>query len=450
MDKKLLIRENPIYSNGSVGIMPKKSMPNNDILHCDLNNFYASCECLENSIYKNKPLVVCGNAQARKGVVLAKNYIAKSYGINTGDVLWEAKKKCPFLVSVNARFDRYIYYSNLVREVFLEYTDFVEPFSIDEAWLDITHSKIFGKPIEIAVKIKNKIKKEIGLTISIGASFNKTMSKLGSDLKKPDAITQITHENFKQIVWPLAVENLIMVGPRTQLKLKRIGITTIGELACLPLDFLQQKFGVVGVYLNEYANGLENKPVRKFTETPIIKHLGNSTTCYKDLRENFEVKEVFTILSQKLSERLFIENLPPAKHISVYIKNNLLESFAKQKVLSKPIFSCNDIIGEAFSLFSSFYNWQNPIRAVGITLGAFNNNYKQLNFFETLQNKKSINCLNGTKMPPTEAKTNLERITIALNKKYGKNALFKGSVLYDKNLELNSSMHSIHPISFLR
>ena len=450
MDKKLTVLENPIYSPLAVAKLPQKQQPNKDILHCDLNNFYASVECLENEQFRDKPLVVCGNAEERRGVVLAKNYIAKSYGIKTGQTLWEAKKLCPFLVSTNARFDRYIYYSNLVREVFLEYTDFVEPFSIDEAWLDVTKSKIFGTPLEIAVKIKQKIKKEIGLTASVGVSFNKTMAKLGSDIKKPDAVTQITHENFKEKVWPLPVNELLMVGPRTLFKLKKIGICTIGELANLPLSFLQQKFGIIGVYLNEYANGTENKPVKKYGDPEKIKHIGNTTTCYRDLREDFEVKEVFTLLAQKLAERLFLKNLPPVKHISIYIKNNLLESCCKRTVLNAPIFACNDILNEAFKLFKSFYRWDKPIRALGISLGGFIKNEHQLSFFDKPQKNCTLNSLNGIILPKKTAQKNLEKTTIMLNEKFGNKALFKGSTLFDENLGLKGTMHSIHPISFLK
>ncbi len=450
MNRKILVNENPIFAENSIAKFKQKQMPNNSILHCDLNNFYASVECLENSDFKNKPLVVCGNAQERKGVVLAKNYIAKSYGIKTGHTLWEAKKLCPFLVYTNARFDRYIYYSNLVREIFLEYTDFVEPFSVDEAWLDVTHSKIFGSGTEIAVKIKNKIKKELGLTVSVGSSFNKTISKLGSDLKKPDAVTEISHNNFKQVVWPLPVENLLMVGPKTLFKLKKIGIVTIGELAKCPLSFLQQKFGIIGVYLNEYANGVENKPVKIFGTPETIKHIGNSTTCYKDLRELFEIREVLCILAEKLAERLFLENLPPVKHLSVYVKDNLLQNHHKQIVLKQPIFYSSDILNSAFSLFKSFYSLENPVRALGISLGGFIKNKNQLSFFDEPQKQTSKSCLNATVLPKKTALINLEKTAISINKKYGENTLFKGSVLFDKKHLLNTSAHSIHPISFLK
>ncbi len=447
-NKKLCITENPIYAKNSVAHF-KSHAPQKDILHCDLNNFYASVECFDDPSLQKKPVVVCGNAEERKGVVLAKNYIAKSYGIKTGDTLWEAKLKCPFLVSKNARFDRYIHYSNLVRQVFLNYTDYVEPFSIDEAWLDVTHSKIFGSPLEIAIKIKNTIKTEIGLTVSLGVSFNKTISKLASDMKKPDAITHITHENFKEKVWPLPAQDLLMVGPRTHLKLKKIGVITIGELATMPLWFLQQKFGAVGVYLHEYANGLENKPVKKFDEPIKIKHIGNSTTCYKDLLTELEVREVFAELSLKLAERLFLENLPPAKHISIYIKNNELQSFSRRTVLNEGIFAPNNILLAAFNLFKSLYDWQKPIRALGISLGGFLKSQKQLSFFDEIK-QPSVFSLNGTILPNNIKEQNLEKATIYLNQKYGENTLVKGSSLFDKKLGLKGSMHSIHPISFLR
>ena len=247
-----------------------------------------------------------------------------------------------------------------------------------------------------------------------------------------------------------AIEHKNKVTSNSLLKLKKIGITTIGELANLQLDFLQQKFGIIGVYLNEYANGIENKPVKKFGEPEKIKHIGNSTTCYRDLHENFEVKEVLTLLAQKLAERLFLLNLPPVKHIIIYIKNNLLETYSKRVVLKKPIFTSNDIFFEAFNLFENFYLWQNPVRALGISLGGFIKNENQISFFDSEPKVPSVNCLSSVEMCKKQAQKNLEKTAILLNEKFGEKALFKGSSLFDKKLCLKGSMHSIHPMSFLK
>ena len=232
------------------------------ILHCDCNNFFASVETLLNPSYRGIPMAVCGSQEDRHGIVLAKNEEAKKYGIKTAETVFSAKKKCPYLVIASPHYDEYEKYSMKLNAIYGEYTDKVEPFGIDESWLDVTASRrLFGTGEEIAELIRQRVKNEIGVTVSIGVSFNKVFAKLGSDYKKPDAITAISKENFRQIVFPLPVSDLLFVGKKTTEELEKIGIRTIGDLASTSKDMLRYKLGKMGDMLYDYANGLDSSPV---------------------------------------------------------------------------------------------------------------------------------------------------------------------------------------------
>lgn len=238
------------------------------VLHSDLNNFYASVECLKNPRIRNFPVVVVGSIEDRHGIVLAKNMIAKNFGVKTGDVYWQAKQKCGnTLVEVPADFSTYINVSREVRKIYEDYADRIQAYGIDECWLDVTSSvKLFGGGRQIAEIIRERIKTELGLTVSIGVSWNKIFAKLGSDMKKPDAVTEITPENYKQVVWSLPVEDLLYVGRATQQKLNRIGIKTIGDLAQADEQRLINLLGKWGSYLHTFANGKDESPVAKIGE----------------------------------------------------------------------------------------------------------------------------------------------------------------------------------------
>ena len=228
------------------------------ILHSDLNNFYASVECLYNPELQGKPVAVCGSQSSRHGIVLAKNYVAKAMGIKTGEVIWQAKQKCPGLIVVPPNFSLYLKFSRLATEIYRDYTDLIEPFGIDESWLDISSSAgLFGSGEKIAHEIRNRIKEEMGVTVSIGVSFNKVFAKLGSDLKKPDAVTIINQANFRQKIWPLPAKELLYVGRATSKKLDRVGISTIGAIAAAPREFLVNLLGKWGEALWVFANGYD-------------------------------------------------------------------------------------------------------------------------------------------------------------------------------------------------
>ena len=254
------------------------------ILHSDMNNFYASVECAQNSSLKGKPLAVLGDPEARHGIVLAKNYEAKKFNIQTGDTMWQAQKKCPEIVFVPPHYNLYMKYSKAAKEIYSEYTEKIEPYGLDENWLDVTQSRlIFGNGKEIADNLRKRIKSELGITASIGVSFNKIFAKLGSDLKKPDATTVINSTDFKEKIWPLPVSDLLYVGRSTCRKLKSKGINTIGELAGCSPEWLEKMFGKPGIKLWQSANGLDRSPVSDTGEKSIIKSVGNGMTTPRDI-----------------------------------------------------------------------------------------------------------------------------------------------------------------------
>ncbi len=275
------------------------------ILHSDLNNFYASVECLYNPSLRGKPIAVSGNPEARHGIVLAKNYAAKSCGVDTGNPLWLAKQKCPDIIFVPPHYELYIKYSEITREIYSEYTDQVEPYGLDECWLDVTGSSaLFGDGQTIADKIRERVKSELGVTVSVGVSYNKIFAKLGSDIKKPDATTVIKRSHFKEIVWPLPVNDLLYVGKSTHKKLLNYKIKTIGDLANSDKHFMQYLLGRNGVMLWNFANGLDTSPVSNIGAKSLIKSIGNSTTAPRDLITDEDIKIILYVLCESVSSRM--------------------------------------------------------------------------------------------------------------------------------------------------
>ena len=251
---------------------------------------------------RGKYVAVCGNTSDRHGIVLAKNEAAKAMGVKTGEVIWKAKQKCPKLIIVPPNFDNYIKYSKQVMEIYCRYTDMIEPFGIDEAWLDVTGSRlIYGDGTAIADNIRRTVKKEMGLTVSVGVSFNKVFAKLGSDLKKPDAVTEIKKDSFKEKIWGLSADKMLGVGRSTARTLGKYHINTIGDIANADPDFLKRRLGVAGETLWRYANGLEDSAVKLFSYTAPIKSIGRGITCRLDLSEDNEVWYVLSELSRQVA-----------------------------------------------------------------------------------------------------------------------------------------------------
>ena len=391
------------------------------ILHSDLNNFYASVETLKNPELKDVPLAVCGSVEDRHGIVLAKNQLAKSFGVKTGEVLWEAKKKCKNLVTVLADHPSYAKISKEVKKIYERFTDVIEPFGIDECWLDVTTSvKNFGTGEEIAEKIRKAVKKEIGITVSIGVSFNKVFAKLGSDLKKPDAITVINPQNYKEKIWDLPAEELLYVGKATKNKLNGIGVHTIGEIANCDEKILVNLLGVWGSTLYHYARGEDDSPVLARREEEGAKSIGNSLTDYKDLVSFEEVKTLLLLLSESVASRLRESGLGRANTVKISVTDNQLKTYTKQTKLLHPTSSALDIANTAYKLFQSLYNWQNPVRGAGVSVSDFTFGMEQLSF--------------DTDAEKENKKDRLDTAVDSIRAKYGNASVQRARILQDKKL----------------
>ncbi len=401
------------------------------ILHIDLNSFYASVECLLDESLFGKPVAVSGSVTNRHGVVLAKNQIAKELGIKTGMTVYEAKKLAPDLILRETHHDLYIKYSKAVKAIFFEYTDYVESFGIDEAWLDITNSrKHGGDSYLIAEEIRNRVKDEIGLTVSIGVSFNKVFAKLGSDLKKPDATSVITYENFKQKIYPLAVENLLYVGRATKNKLNKLNIHTIGDLANANEQLLTEHLGKWGAILYGYALGNDYSEVKKYLEKDEYKSIGNSLTFYRDLDNDLDVETLIILLSESVCSRMKDYGYKYARTVTLTITNNLLESTVRMKKLNHPTNLSSEVADLAMKLFKDNFNWSLKVRLIGVAISDFTTE-DQLTF--------------DVNMTQKEKKEKLEDTIENLRKRFGRAAINRAVVLRDndfKELDIKDS-HSL-------
>ena len=385
------------------------------ILHCDMNNFYASVECALNPSIKSKPVAVCGSQKERHGIVLAKNYFAKDYGVKTGDPIWKAKQLCPNIIIVdNPHFEEYNKYSKLARDIYRQYTDYVEPMGLDECWLDVTSSlQLFGEPIKIANEIRERIKNELKLTISVGVSFNKTFAKLGSDLKKPDATTVISKENYKKVAWPLPASDLLGVGRKTNEKLKKYYINTIGDIANESIDRLKYLLGKNGEMLYYAANGMEDEEVQRYEDLAEVKSISHGITTVKDLNSDDEVWKVMLELAQEIGYKLRSKKLR-AKGVYVSIRNNSLLWEQFQEKFKSTEQSAINIAKHAFKLFKSRYKWESSIRSV--TIGVINlvtdDTPEQISIFDIYYNKEKVE----------KAEQVMESINLKYSKEMVKNA----------------------------
>jgi DNA polymerase IV len=336
------------------------------ILHCDLNSFYASVECLYNPSLRNVPMAVGGDIEKRHGIILAKNQPAKKYDIKTGEAIWQAMAKCPGLIVVPPRFSLYMRFSQKVRDIFARYTDRIESFGIDEAWLDVTGSvHLFGDGRKIADEIRQTIRQELGITASVGVSFNKVFAKLGSDYKKPDATTVITRQNMKDIVFPLPVSDLLYVGYATTKKLNRYGIYTIGDLANADPAFLKRRLGKWGEYISIFANGEEHSPVLPQLYEPYVKSIGNSTTAPRDLTTWQDIGIITHVLAESVAARLRDHQFK-CSTVTVYVRDNELEHFTRQCKLEYPSDISSEIAQTAMRLFRENIDFCKPLRSIGI------------------------------------------------------------------------------------
>ena len=300
------------------------------IIHSDANCFYASVEMLYHPEFAGKPLAVGGDPEARHGIVLTANYIAKKHGVKTGMALWRARQACPDVIFVPPRMDLYLKFSSMLREIYGEYTDKIEPYGCDEAWLDVSDSiSLKGDGRKIADEISVRVKKELGITVSEGISWNKIYAKLGSDYKKPDAITEFNRENYKSLIWKLPASDLLYVGRSTNRTLSKYGIHTIGDLACTNPDFLLKTLGNMGLVIHSFANGWDESPVATEGYSAPIKSIGNSTTTPRDLENDLDVQIIFMALAESVSARLRKHGFK-CNTVAISIRDNSLYHFSRQ------------------------------------------------------------------------------------------------------------------------
>ena len=389
------------------------------ILHCDCNSFFASVETALNPAYKNVPMAVCGSTEDRRGIVLAKNELAKKYNIQTAETVFSAKKKCPSLVIVSPHHEAYQEYSKKANDIYKRFTDLVEPFGIDESWLDVTKSqKLFGNGFEIAKKISECIKSELGITVSIGVSFNKVFAKLGSDYKKPDAITVISRENYKELTYKLPVSMLLFVGKKTEESLLKLGIKTIGALAESSEAILVSKLGKAGETLYRYATGEDDSPVSPNAHED-SKSISNGITFRHDLTTIEEYKTGIDFLSEEIGTRLRAKNLKCAT-VQLTIKDEYLRSIQRQKPQSPPSDIGSEIAATAFDILKSEWNFGKPIRM--LTVSATNimradSLSEQISMFSQSDDEK--------RKKARESEKTIDKI----RQKFGRSSIIKGAAL---------------------
>ena len=341
-------------------------MKQRDILHSDLNCFYASVEMLLDPSLRGKAVAVCGSTEERHGIVLAKSELAKKAGVKTGMVNWEARQRCPNLIVVPPQYDEYLKFSALTRAIYNRFTDRVEPYGMDECWLDVTGSHyMYGSSMDIAETIRRTVKEELGLTVSIGVSYNKIFAKLGSDMKKPDAITEIAPEDMESKVWPLPASDLLYVGRATDAKFAKYGIRTIGDIAHTDPQFLKRLLGVNGLALWRYASGLDDARVMPADFVSPIKSVGHGITCVADLENEEEVYRVMLELAQDVGHRLRVHDLS-ARGVQIFVRGNDLYGQQYQCKLEMKTQLPSEIANAGFKLFHDRYTWPNKVRAVCI------------------------------------------------------------------------------------
>lgn len=383
------------------------------ILHCDMNGFFASVELLARPDLKDVPMAVCGSPDNRHGIILAKNEIAKAYGVTTAETLWQARRKCPELQIVPPHHDKYKQFSLMINSIYQRYTDLVEPFSIDESWLDVTASKaLFGDGKKIADEIRETVKKELGLTLSAGVSYNKIFAKMGSDYKKPDATTVISRENYRDLLWPLPAGDMFFCGRKTAEKLAMHGIRTIGDIACADEAFLVSLLGKHGSVLHAYTNGLDEDPVSHYGDKRPVKSIGNGITFRRNLTSIQDIEAAILHLADTVAVRLRHHELK-ASGVKVDIKDEELKTISRQAKLDRRTDLAQEIYRSALSIVQGAWPEGKPIRMLTITAINLSDEEDipiQLSIFDA---------------PPEVDKKSedLERAMDSIREKFGKNVI---------------------------
>ena len=388
------------------------------ILHCDLNCFFASVELLDKPALQNVPVAVCGDPASRHGIILAKNEPAKRMGVQTAETVWQAKQKCPRLILLPPHHSLYADYSRRVNTIYGQYTDLVEPFGIDESWLDVTGSlHLFGgNARQLADDIRARLRQELRLTISVGVSFNKVFAKLGSDYKKPDATTVISRENWRDMVWPLPVGDLLFVGRAARRTLSQFGVGTIGQLAACKPELLEQLMGKAGLQLYRYANGLDDAPVRPQHEQEPVKSVGNSTTFPENLTRWEQVRGGLQMLCDSVAARLRQQGLY-CGGVAVGVRDAQFRTVSRQMRLPGPTHLMRDIYGAALELTGRIWKAPNPIRLLSVTA---------LYITDSADSYQQLDLLAGDAAARDRRQEQLESAMDAIRGKYGRDAISFG------------------------
>ena len=406
------------------------------ILHADMNNCYASIEILHHPKLRGLPIAVGGSVEDRHGIILARSYEARSNGVKVGQALWQARQLCPCLIILPPDYGKYIRFSRMFRAILSDYSPQVEPFGLDESWVDVT--KHGGSGAGIADEIRNRVKDELGVTVSIGVSWNKIFAKLGSDLNKPDATTVITEGNYREVVWPLPAADLLGVGRATQSKLFKYGIRTIGDIASCDPGYLKSWFGKWGLFLYSYANGHDSSPVSEAGDEAVVKSVGNSSTCPRDLENDEDARIVFQNLAESVAERMRELGLQ-ARTVEISLRRNDLAMFTRQKTLARPTHISTELCAAAMQLLRANYGWELPLRSIGIRganlvpIGQ----ERQLSLFEDDARREKAEML--------------EHTIDTIRRRYGHYAIDRALLRLDDRLgKLNpKEEHTIHPIGYL-
>ena len=408
------------------------------ILHCDANSFYASVECLYRPSLRHSPVAVCGSVEERHGIVLTKNQLAKQQGVQTGEAIWQARMKCPDLVCVPPDFALYLRFSQRMRKLYEEYAERVESFGLDEAWMDISNPGVTIDDGErIAHEIRNRIKRELGITVSVGVSFNKVFAKLGSDLKKPDAVTVIPPDAFQEKVWGLPVGELLFVGPATRRKLGEMNVRTIGDLARMDAGLLRGRLGKPGLTLKAYASGLDTSPVMPAQANAVIKSVGNSTTPPHDLQNTDDARCLYYLLAESVAARLRQEGLR-AKCVAISARDTELVTRSCQQTLDRATNLSGEIARAALQLFQERFALGFPYRSIGLSCSALSPQDEpvQLDFMgdeaQRMKNERLENAIDG------------------LRRRFGHQIVRRAVVLTDRQYATVNPVedHTVHPVPF--
>lgn len=406
------------------------------ILHCDANSYYASVECLYTPEIRNKPVAVGGSVEARHGIILTKNTLAKRHGVKTGEAIWQAKQKCPDLVCVPPDFPLYTRFSGKMRKIYEQYSSRVEAFGLDESWIDLTNTGVtFEDGVRVAEEIRCRIREELGITVSVGVADNKILAKLGSDMKKPDAVTALPPDSFREKIWDLPVQELLYVGPSTTRKLARLGITTIGGLARCDSGVLQSLLGKNGLTLKAYANGQDRTPVMPVDYRSCIKSVGNSTTPPHDLTGPDDARCIYYLLAESVAARLR-EGGFRARCVSISARTTDLITRSHQVMLGRPTNLTDEIARAALALFAERFSGGFPYRSVGLSCSMLSPDDEPIQLDFMGDEARRIR------------KERLERSIDALRSRYGHQIVQRGVVLRDKGYAQINPVedHTIHPV----